>query len=119
MIIYSIIDKISFHEATLLLNHLQELTITDHIPVVLIATKIDLNRLRKITQKRGLDLANQYNCSQFDVSAAVDDNVQECFHAVFRQIEVRQFLKGNSEDDKTILTPRKFTRSGSFRYPTL
>ena len=112
-------DKNSFKEANLLLNHLQECSITDHIPVVLIATKMDLDRLRKIKQKRGLDLANQFNCSQFDVSAANDNNVQECFHAVFRQIEVRQFLKGNDGDDKTILTPRKFKSSGSFRYSTL
>ena len=117
---YSIVDQTSFMNATMILKQLALEDICSHYPVMLIGTKRDLSRVRTVNRKEAFDTANLYNCTQFDVSAASDKKVKDCFHALFRQIEVRRILhQADSDENKhVILNPPKVIRNGVVRYGT-
>lgn len=85
-----------------------------------IGTKRDLSRLRRVSRKEACNLGNNYNCTQFEVSSATDKRVKDCFHSLFRQIEVRQILDQTDENDckPAILNPTKIMRNGVVRYGT-
>ena len=119
MVLYSVVDRYSFVTAKLILKHLTECLITNNYPVILIGTKRDLARLRKVTREEGYDLANKNNCSYFEVSAAVDKKVKDCFQSAFRQIQVRKLLSTADEEKITILNPPKVMHHGLYRHGSI
>lgn len=120
MILYSIVDTASFLKAKVLLEHLNKLKVTGQYPVMLIGTKRELSRLRKVRRQEAYDSANAFNCTHFEVSSAIDRKVKDCFHALFRQIEIRQLLHNDEgkEGLHTILNPPKLLRYGTYRHGT-
>ena len=119
MILYSIVDRTSYDYAKFVLNYLSENNITGYYPVMLMGTKRDLSRMRQVDRKESFKVATQYNCTTFDVSSASNRRVTESFHAMFRQIEIRNLLNQNgSIDAPTIVNPPVVARSGKFRYGT-
>ncbi|XP_066916587.1 uncharacterized protein [Clytia hemisphaerica] len=119
MILYSIVDRTSYDYAKFVLNYLSENNITGYYPVMLMGTKRDLSRMRQVDRKESFKVATQYNCTPFDVSSASNRRVTESFHAMFRQIEIRNLLNQNEGiDAPTIVNPPIVARSGKLRYGT-
>ncbi|TRY76682.1 hypothetical protein TCAL_10359 [Tigriopus californicus] len=72
IVVYSITDRNSFHIAREALDVLATLTPPVEIPVLLMANKIDLNHLRKVSISEGRELSRQYNTAFHEVSVADD-----------------------------------------------
>ena len=56
------------------------------IPVGLVGTKSDLSHLREVPRCEAKALASIYNWSFMECSSANDDNVQDIFHSIIRNI---------------------------------
>ena len=115
MILYSVTDRDSFERAVTILEHLVVTNIISQYPVMFIGTKRDLSHYREVNRKEAFEISEKHNCTQFDVSAACDKNVKDCFHALFRQIEVRKLL-GVNKTRPTLLSPPLISRKGSLRF---
>ena len=86
---------------------------------MLLGTKKDLSRMRQVDRKEAFKLATQYSCTQVEVSSASNRRVVDSFHAMFRQIEIRNILKEEEGvDPPTIVNPPLLARAGKFRYGT-
>lgn len=120
MILYSVIDEKTYNDARLMLLYLSEAGIVSQYPVMFIGSKRDLSRMRKVNRKDAFNFSNKHNCTQFEVSAATDKRVKDSFHALFRQIEVRQLLAKSEESEckPAILNPPKISRNGTWRFGT-
>ncbi|XP_002154926.2 EF-hand calcium-binding domain-containing protein 4B isoform X1 [Hydra vulgaris] len=116
MVLYSVVDRYSFVTAKVLLKHLTENSIANKHPIMLIGTKKDLAKYRKVTREEGFDLANKNNCSFFEVSAAADKKVKDCFQSAFRQIQVRKLLSTTNSENSTIFNPSKISHGGFSRH---
>ena len=101
MVVYSVTDKDSFAEAHSLLRHLKALRISAVIPVVLVATKVDLVDQRRIPEEESSTLAGKMNCTPFEVSAARNDNVGQLFQQMFKQIDIRHQLSAADDDEES------------------
>ena len=118
MILYSVVDRSSFSEAKLILQYLAQNSVTGNYPVMFIGTKRDLSRMRQVQRKEAFAIASKYSCTQFDVSSATDRRVKDCFHALFRQIEIRHLVQQNDDKEPTIVNPPVIVRNGTIRYGT-
>lgn len=118
MILYSIVDRTSFTEAKMVLQYLAQNSIMGNYPVMLVGTKRDLSRMRKVSRKESYFVANKYSCTQFDVSSASDKHVKDSFHALFRQIEIRHLIHTHDDIGRTIVNPPTTQRHGTIRYGT-
>ena len=119
MILYSVIDRDSYNYAKFILNYLAQNSITGFYPVMLIGTKRDLSRMRQVERKEAFKLATQYSSTQLEVSSASNRRVVDSFHAIFRQIEIRNVLnEDEAVDPPTIVNPPLLSRAGKLRYGT-
>lgn len=86
---------------------------------MLIGTKRDLSRMRQVERKEAFKLATQYSSTQLEVSSASNRRVVDSFHAIFRQIEIRNVLnEDEAVDPPTIVNPPLLSRAGKLRYGT-
>ncbi|KAI8477921.1 Ras-like protein member 12 [Branchiostoma belcheri] len=90
IVVYSINNRLSFHEAR---DYLEEVTQQKPThqqyepPVIVLGNKTDMERYRQVSKAEGNSLASQYGCSFFEASAAGDyEGVQKVFHGAIREI---------------------------------
>ena len=59
----------------------------DHVPIVLVANKCDLEDKRVVRKEEGQDCAQQWLGSYIETSAKTNQNIDECFCQIVREIE--------------------------------
>lgn len=86
-VVYSICDKKSFDRARTLIRGIQESRSPSHVPVILIANKLDLEHTRQVMVNDGMKLSDEVGCQFVEVSAAdgVDDIVN-AFQTLIREV---------------------------------
>ncbi|KAL0481158.1 Ras-related protein Rap [Acrasis kona] len=86
IIVYSVIDPSSFHEADEIFAQLLRTKDADRLPVVIAANKCDCVNDRSVTTKEGQMLAKKYGATYLEVSARNFTLVLSCFEEVVRAI---------------------------------
>ena len=100
IICYSITDRHSFIEAEEYRNLILKVRAQEHVPLVLVANKVDLaaSGHRKVTADEGKDLASKFRCPFLETSAAHRSHVDEVFHTLVR--EIRKHREEGNKDQK-------------------
>lgn len=89
VIMYSITDRQSFYEAADIFTVIEE-TRTGKIPIVLVGSKSDLYRKRRVSAYEGQILARHIGCPFLEISAKTNDCVNEAFLELMRLFEKRR-----------------------------
>ncbi|ELU08532.1 hypothetical protein CAPTEDRAFT_158614 [Capitella teleta] len=90
VICYSITDKRSFEEAIEYKKLINRYARVDHIPIVLVGNKSDLEHLRRVGVSDGEALSKEWACPFHETSAALRRNVDVVFHDLIREIRRKE-----------------------------
>lgn len=90
IICYSIVDRHSFQEASEYRKLIARVRLTEDIPLVLIANKLDLQSQRKVSTEEGKNLASQLGCPFYETSAALRHYIDDAFYALIREIRRKE-----------------------------
>lgn len=91
VIVYSICDKCSFERARLLLEKIRKQRSSAFVPTLLIGNKTDLEHRREVGVAEGHQLALEFTCQYYEVSAAESTvNISIAFQAVLREAKIVQ-----------------------------
>lgn len=111
IICYSVTDRHSFQEASEYRKLIARVRLTEDIPLVLVANKLDLQSQRKVSTEEGKNLAKQFGCPFYETSAALRHYIDEAFFSLVREIrrkEEHRTLNGGSSSEK--IHPRRRSR---------
>ncbi|VVC45445.1 Hypothetical protein CINCED_3A008401 [Cinara cedri] len=87
MIVYSVTDPNSFTNVPNFFTQILRVKDRDEYPMLLVANKVDLAHLRKVTEKEGRAMANRLNLMYMETSAKdPPQNIDRAFHEVVRII---------------------------------
>ncbi|EAT32608.1 AAEL015232-PA [Aedes aegypti] len=103
IICYSVTDRHSFQEASEYRKLIARVRLTEDIPLVLVANKLDLQSQRKVSTEEGKTLAKQFGCPFYETSAALRHYIDEAFFSLVREIrrkEEQRDLNGGSSSEK-------------------
>ncbi|BFG05271.1 GTP-binding protein Rit2 [Drosophila madeirensis] len=104
IICYSVTDRHSFQEASEYRKLITRVRLSEEIPLVLIANKVDLESQRRVTTEEGKNLANQFGCPFFETSAALRHYIDEAFYTLVREIRRKELQKGTDSSSEKIHT---------------
>ncbi|KHJ88673.1 Ras family protein [Oesophagostomum dentatum] len=93
VIVYSITDRESFYEAADLYTLIEQVRggkSPGQVPIVLVGSKSDLYRKRRVTAYEGQTLARHIGCPFLEISARNNDCVNEAFLELMRIVERRR-----------------------------
>ena len=90
IICYSVTDRHSFQEASEYRKLIARVRLTEDIPLVLVANKLDLQSQRKVTTEEGKTLAKQFGCPFYETSAALRHYIDEAFFSLVREIRRKE-----------------------------
>ncbi|XP_042212639.1 ras-related and estrogen-regulated growth inhibitor-like [Homarus americanus] len=94
VVVYSVDDSASFHEAAAILDALQRLKAPVYVPVILLANKRDLDPGRQVSVEEGQALSLQQGCQFYEVSAAESHvGVTLAFQALLRETRSLQLTR--------------------------
>ncbi|XP_052819266.1 uncharacterized protein LOC128245090 isoform X2 [Mya arenaria] len=85
VVVYSVIDRVTFDAAVQSLYKLRHGLGTDR-PIILVGNKIDLVRKRKVKKEDVNSISRTYDCLQLETSAALNHHVDELLVAIVKQI---------------------------------
>ncbi|CAK5094094.1 unnamed protein product [Meloidogyne enterolobii] len=82
LLVYSVTDEQSFHEAKKLYQQVLRVKDRPEYPVLLVANKVDLLSQRKVSEQQGRELACELNNIPYIETSAKDPpvNVDSAFH---------------------------------------
>ncbi|CAF4729060.1 unnamed protein product, partial [Rotaria sp. Silwood1] len=87
LIVYSVIDPNSCKNIRLFYNQILRVKDRKSYPMILVANKIDLVHLRKISEEEGRELADELKIPYIETSAKTPPkNVDAAFHELVRAI---------------------------------
>ncbi|KAL6071496.1 Ras GTPase [Balamuthia mandrillaris] len=84
IVIYSVTSRSSFEEAHSLRDWILRIKDSDHVPIVLVGNKVDLEDQREVSRTEGLDLAKSFGIPFFESSAKMRINIDEAVHELIR-----------------------------------
>ncbi|XP_060070287.1 ras-related and estrogen-regulated growth inhibitor-like protein [Ylistrum balloti] len=91
VIVYSICDKCSFESAKLLLETVSKQRSSSYVPTLLIGNKTDLEHRREVGVDEGHQMALEFNCHYYEVSAAETNiTISIAFQALLRETKIVQ-----------------------------
>ncbi|XP_042220061.1 ras-related protein M-Ras-like isoform X3 [Homarus americanus] len=104
MLVYSVTDKQSYenipHFYTQILR-VKDRRVLESYPMLLVANKVDLVHMRKVTEEMGRELAHRLNLSYIETSAKDPPlNVDSAFHEVVRIIRDSPPMDGPKKNKK-------------------
>uniref|UniRef100_A0A7I4YGE8 RING-type domain-containing protein n=1 Tax=Haemonchus contortus TaxID=6289 RepID=A0A7I4YGE8_HAECO len=91
VIMYSITDRESFYEAADIFTAIERAR-GGKVPIVLVGSKSDLHRKRRVTAFEGQTLARHMSCPFIEISARNNDCVNEAFLELMRIVERRRLM---------------------------
>ena len=89
LLVYSIDNSYGFSCLTSLRRCLLDVKETDHVPIVLVGNKCDLETKREVTKDEGARLALQWGCPFMEVSALTPVNISDAFYDLVRLIQAQ------------------------------
>lgn len=104
VIVYSICDTCSFERAKSLLDTIGKVRSNSYIPVLLLGNKTDLEHRRTVGVEEGHQVALEYNCQYYEVSAAENyATINIAFQALLRDAKMNQQQKSMLKRRRTSL----------------
>ncbi|XP_036995322.1 ras-related protein M-Ras isoform X2 [Artibeus jamaicensis] len=102
LIVYSVTDKASFEHVDRFHQLILRVKDRESFPMILVANKVDLMHLRKITREQGKEMATKHNISYIETSAKDPPlNVDKAFHDLVRVIRQQIPEKSQKKKKKT------------------
>ncbi|CAM9332036.1 ras-related protein M-Ras-like [Petromyzon marinus] len=103
LIVYSVTDKASFEHVERFHQLILRVKDRDSFPMILVANKVDLMHLRKISSEQGQEMAAKYSIPYIETSAKdpplnVDKAFQELVRVIRQQIPDRDKKKNKKKD---------------------
>ncbi|RXG58760.1 GTP-binding protein Rit1, partial [Armadillidium vulgare] len=86
LICFSITERRSFEEVIDYRKQILKVRAADSIPIVIVGNKLDLAESRKVSTEEAVTLARSMGCPYFETSAALRHYVDDCFHALVKEI---------------------------------
>ena len=90
LVVYSITERTTFNVACELYESIIRLKEVDHVPIVLVGNKCDLEEKRSVSTMEAAALAKTWNIPFFETSAKNRYNIEAAFNAAV--VEVRKEL---------------------------
>jgi GTPase KRas len=103
MLAYAITSRVSFEQLPEFYDHILRVKDSDHVPIVLVGNKFDMDHMRQVTAITGANQATRWGVPFFETSALTRFNVEESFFELAREIK-RNMSPGRGN-------PRRATRS--------
>ncbi|XP_061923504.1 ras-related protein M-Ras isoform X2 [Entelurus aequoreus] len=114
LIVFSVTDKASFEHVDRFHQLILRVKDREAFPMVLVANKVDLVHLRKITTDQGQEMAAKHNITYIETSAKDPPmNVDKAFHELVRVI--RQQIPEKNQKKKKKMKWRAERSTGSHR----
>lgn len=102
LIVYSVTDKASFEHVDRFHQLILRVKDRESFPMILVANKVDLMHLRKITKEQGREMATKHNIPYIETSAKDPPlNVDKAFHDLVRVIRQQIPEKSQKKKKKT------------------
>ncbi|KAE8581636.1 hypothetical protein XENTR_v10024864 [Xenopus tropicalis] len=99
LIVYSVTDKASFEHVDRFHQLILRVKDRESFPMILVANKVDLIHLRKVSSEQGKEMATKHNIPYIETSAKdPPQNVDKAFHELVRVI--RQQIPDKSQKRK-------------------
>lgn len=89
VVVYSVVQRSSFHVAEEILNYLWRENISKEKAVILVGNKADLARSRVISTSDGKQLAQSRDAKFIETSSGIQHNVDELLVGVLKQVSVK------------------------------
>ncbi|XP_067684959.1 ras-related protein Rap1-like [Haliotis asinina] len=86
LLVYSITAQSTFNDLEELREQILRVKDTEHVPMILVGNKCDLEDERVVGKDQGINLARHNNCSYLETSAKAKINVNEIFCDLVRMI---------------------------------
>lgn len=93
VVVYSVVQRSSFHVAEEILNYLWRENISKEKAVILVGNKADLARSRVISTTDGKQLAQTRDAKFIETSSGIQHNVDELLVGVLKQVSLRHLRK--------------------------
>jgi GTPase KRas protein len=97
LLAYSITSRISFDEISAFQEQIKRVHDSETVPMVLVATKSDLEANREVSTIEGEALANTWGIRFFETSALARTNVDESFFETVRAIQIQRSRSPTAE----------------------
>lgn len=103
LVVYSITERTTFNVACELYESILRIKEMDHVPVVLVGNKCDLEDKRCVSSMEAAALARTWNIPFFETSAKNRHNIEAAFHAAVTEVRKELDSEGgaSSKKDKT------------------
>ena len=95
VIVYSLTNHQTFHDIKSMRDQITRVKGDNHIPVILVANKVDKEHQREVSTLEGMALAQVWSCPFLETSARTRTNVNDLFTEV-----VREMTSGPRKDKK-------------------
>lgn len=86
LMVYAITSRSSFEELVGFKDQILRVKEADHVPMVVVGNKSDLESERQVSSQEGQDLARNFGSPFFETSAKTRVNVEESFYHLVREI---------------------------------
>ncbi|KAJ5073833.1 ras-like protein rasd [Anaeramoeba ignava] len=100
LLVYSIVSRSSFEEIDDLRDQILRVKDASLVPTVLVGNKSDLADDRVVEVSEGQNLAKTFQCTFIETSAKTRNNVEECFHALVREVVKMRELNQQTQPKK-------------------
>src|SRR5687768_5181288 len=102
------ISKPTIGECRTLMEQIRRAKDSDHVAMILVGNKADLEKERQIETEAGQELAKKYNCPYYETSAKTGQNVENIFNELVR--EVRRLKKFQMDQEEKAGKPGRKTK---------
>lgn len=92
--VYSITNRGSFEELKSFREQILRVKDADHVPMVIVGNKVDLESERQVSQDDGRDLAASFKCPWMETSAKARIRCDDSFYELVREIRKEAAPRG-------------------------
>lgn len=100
LVVYSITERTTFNVACELYESIMRLKEQDHVPIVLVGNKCDLEEKRAVSTMEASQLARSWNIPFFETSAKNRYNIEAAFNAAVVAVRNDLQANGNTSEKK-------------------
>jgi len=108
LLVYSVTDPVSFEHIMQHYTKILDVKALESFPMILVANKVDLVHLRKVTEEQGRELSSKLNIPYIETSPKTSPEVvNECFHQILRILRnhrSEQTIPSKSLERKCVIT---------------